>query len=118
MTPSSTQCSTIAAARRSSTTILSAGDELINGVEQAFVYFRSQSSIETIDWIALSGGGALVPYLAEHVQAKLATPIEILNPLRNMEYDPEMFEHLQPEKIAPLLSVPIGLAMRKATKKK
>lgn len=99
-------------------TILSASDELIGGIEQAFAYFRSQSTVETIDWIALSGGGALVPYLAEYVQAKLATPIEILNPLRNIEYDPEMFEHLQPEKIAPLLAVPIGLAMRKAGKKK
>ena len=99
-------------------TVLSAADELIGGIEQAFSYFRTQSSVEGIDWIALSGGGALVPYLAEYVQAKLATPIEILNPLRNIEYDPEMFEHLQPEKIAPLLAVPIGLAMRKATKKK
>ena len=99
-------------------TILSASDDLINGIDQAFNYFRSQANVGKIDWVALSGGGALVPYLAEYVQAKLAAPIEICNPLRNIEYDPEMFEYLQPEKIAPLLAVPIGLAMRKAKKKK
>ncbi len=99
-------------------TIISSADELISGIEQAFSWFKSQTKTKKVDWIVLSGGGALVPYLAEHVQAKLATPIEIFNPLRNIEYDPEMFEYLQPEKIAPLLAVPIGLAMRKAKKKK
>ncbi len=99
-------------------TIVSSADELVTGVEQAFSWFKSQAKTKKVDWIVLAGGGALVPYLAEHVQAKLATPIEIFNPLRNIEYDPEMFEYLQPEKIAPLLAVPIGLAMRKAKKKK
>ena len=99
-------------------TILSASDDLIGGIEQAFNYFKSQSNVAKIDWVSLAGGGALVPYLAEYVQAKLAAPIEICNPLRNIEYDPEMFDYLQPERIAPLLAVPIGLAMRKAKKKK
>lgn len=98
-------------------TIVSASDELIAGIEQAFTYFKAQSKAPQIDWIVLSGGGALVPYLAEHIQAKLAVPIEILNPLRNIEYDPQMYEYLQPEKIAPMLAVPIGLALRKAKKK-
>jgi Tfp pilus assembly PilM family ATPase len=47
------------------------------------------------------------------VQSKLNIPIEIANPLRNIEYDPDMFSSIQPEKIAPLLSVAIGLAARK-----
>ena len=98
-------------------TIVSASDELISGIEQAFTYFKAQSKAPQIDWIVLSGGGALVPYLAEHIQAKLAVPIEMLNPLRNIEYDPQMYEYLQPEKIAPLLAVPIGLALRKVKKK-
>ncbi|MFQ5608240.1 MAG: type IV pilus assembly protein PilM [Candidatus Zixiibacteriota bacterium] len=99
-------------------TIVTASDELIAGIEQAFTYFKSQSKAPQIDWIVLSGGGALVPYLAEHLQAKLAIPIEMLNPLRGIEYDPQMFEYLQPEKIAPMLAVPIGLALRRAKKKK
>jgi type IV pilus assembly protein PilM len=94
-------------------TIESATDELIAGVELAFSYFKSQAKVDQIDWIVLSGGGALVPYLAEHLQSKLNIPLELANPLRNIDYDPELFQYLQPEKIAPLLAVSVGLAMRK-----
>jgi type IV pilus assembly protein PilM len=94
-------------------TIISATEELLAGVELAFSYFKSQAKKDGIDWIVLSGGGALVPYLAEFLQSRLGVPLEIANPLRNVDYDPELFRYLQPEKIAPLLAVPIGLAMRK-----
>ncbi len=95
-------------------TIVSAADELISGVELAFSYFKSQTKIENIDWIVLSGGGALVPYLPEFLQSKISIPLELANPLRNIDYDPELFQYIQPEKIAPLLTVSVGLAMRKA----
>lgn len=94
-------------------TIIAATDELISGIELAFSYFKSQAKIDNVEWLVLSGGGALIPYLPEFLQSKLGVPLEIANPLRNVDYDPELFQYLQPEKIAPLLSVPIGLAMRK-----
>lgn len=94
-------------------TIMSAADELISGVELAFSYFRSQTKIENIDWIVLSGGGSLVPYLPEFLQSRINIPLELANPLRNIDYDPELFQYVQPEKIAPLLTVSVGLAMRK-----
>jgi type IV pilus assembly protein PilM len=95
-------------------TVISATDELISGIELAFSYFKSQTKLDGIDWIVLSGGGALVPFLPEFIQSKLNVPLELANPLRNIDYDPELFQYLQPEKIAPLLTVAIGLAMRKA----
>lgn len=94
-------------------TIVSATDELISGMELAFSYFKSQAKVDQVDWMVLSGGGALIPYLPEHLQSKLSVPLEIANPLRNIDYDPELFQYLQPEKIAPLLAVPVGLALRK-----
>jgi type IV pilus assembly protein PilM len=94
-------------------TIVSAGEDVVNGLELAFNYFKSQAKAETIDWMVLSGGGALLPYLPEFLQSKLQIPLEICNPLRNVEYDPERFEGMEPEKIAPLLAVPVGMAMRK-----
>lgn len=93
-------------------TIVSSCDELISGVELAFSYFKSQTKIEQVDWIVLSGGGALLPYLPEFFQSKLNVPLELANPLRNIDYDPELFQYLQPEKISPLLAVAIGLALR------
>jgi type IV pilus assembly protein PilM len=94
-------------------TIVSASEEMINSLEMAFNYFKSQAKTEAIEWMVLSGGGALIPYLPEFVQSKLQIPLEIFNPLRNVEFDPERLEGLEPEKIAPILAVPIGMAMRK-----
>lgn len=94
-------------------TIITSTEELLTGLELGFSYFKSVTKVPNIDWIILSGGGALIPYLPEFVQTKLNIPIEIANPLRNIEYDPDMFSSIQPEKIAPLLSVAIGLAARK-----
>jgi type IV pilus assembly protein PilM len=94
-------------------TIVSSTEELVSGIELAFSYFKSQTKLDSVDWIVLSGGGALVPYLPEYLQSKLGVPLELANPLRNVDYDPELFQYLQPEKIAPLLTVSVGLAMRK-----
>ena len=94
-------------------TIIASTEELISGLEMAFSYFKTQAKLDKLDWMVFSGGGALVPFLPEFLQSRLNIPLEILNPLRNVDYDPDMFQYLEPEKIAPMLTVPVGLAMRK-----
>ena len=94
-------------------TVATTFEELMAGIEVAISYFKSSSGSEALDWIVLSGGGALVPYLPELMQNKLGIPVEIFNPLRNIEYDPDLFFEHQPEKVAPLLAVPMGLAARR-----
>jgi type IV pilus assembly protein PilM len=94
-------------------TVVTASEELISGLEVAFSYFKSTAKVPQVDWIVLSGGGALIPFLPEFIQAKLNIPIEIANPLRNIEYDPDIFKDMQPDRIAPLLAVAVGLASRK-----
>jgi len=94
-------------------TVVSASEELFSGIEVAFSYFKSTAKVEQIDWIFLAGGGALVPFLPEFMQAKLSVPVDIINPLRNVDYDPDEYRQLELERIAPLLAVPIGLAARK-----
>jgi Tfp pilus assembly PilM family ATPase len=95
-------------------TVVTSAEDLINGLEIAFSYFKASAGITDIDWMVLSGGGALVPSLPEYIQTKLNIPMEIGNPIRNIEYDPDLFREIEPEKIAPLLAVAVGLAARKA----
>jgi len=94
-------------------TVITASEELLSGLEVAFSYFKSIAKVPKVDWIVLSGGGALIPFLPEYIQSKLNVPIEIGNPLRNIEYDPDIFKDAQPDRIAPLLAVAVGLASRK-----
>ncbi|MCI0530890.1 MAG: pilus assembly protein PilM [candidate division Zixibacteria bacterium] len=93
--------------------LVSSAEELVSGLEVAFSYFKTSARVPQVDWIVMSGGGALVPYLPEFLQSKLGISVEIANPLRNIEYDPDIFQDVQPEKIAPLLAVAVGLAVRK-----
>ncbi len=95
-------------------TVVTASEELISGLEVAFSYFKSTAKVPEVDWIVLSGGGALIPFLPEFIQSKLNVTIEIANTLRNIEYDPDIFKNVQPDKIAPLLAVSVGLASREA----
>ncbi len=94
-------------------TVVTSSEELISGLEVAISYFKSSAKVSNVDWIVLSGGGALIPFLPEFIQSKLNITVEIINPLRNIEYDPDLFQDLQPEKIAPLLAVAVGLAVRR-----
>ncbi|MGB2698394.1 MAG: type IV pilus assembly protein PilM [Candidatus Zixiibacteriota bacterium] len=94
-------------------TVATSAEDLISGLEIAFSYFKASAGITDIDWMVLTGGGALVPFLPEYLQNKLSIPMEVGNPLRNIEYDTELFQEIEPEKIAPLLAVAVGLAARK-----
>lgn len=94
-------------------TVITACEELVSALEVAFSYFKTAAKIPKVEWIVMSGGGALIPFLPEFMQSRLNIPVEIANPLRNVEYDPDIFGELQPEKIAPLLAVSVGLASRK-----
>ncbi len=94
-------------------TVATSAEDLISGLEIAFSYFKASAGVTGIDWMVLTGGGALVPFLPEYLQNKLNIPMEIGNPLRNIEYDPDLFQEIEPEKIAPLLAVAVGLAARK-----
>lgn len=94
-------------------TVATSAEDLISGLEIAFSYFKGSAEVPDVNWMILSGGGALVPFLPEYIQNKLNIPMEIGNPLRNIEYDPDLFKEIEPEKIAPLLAVAVGLAARK-----
>jgi type IV pilus assembly protein PilM len=94
--------------------VSASADELAVGIEVAFSYFKSSTRVDEIDWIMMSGGGALIPYLPDFIQDKLNIPVEISNPLRNIEYNPDAFGVVQPDSVAPLLGVAVGLATRTA----
>jgi len=92
-----------------------AAEELSSGIDLAFSYFKSSEKCEGIDKIVLSGGGAYIPHIIEFLEKRHQTKVQIANPLSRLEYNPGLFGSMNPLNISALLTVAIGLALRKVT---
>lgn len=90
-----------------------ASEELSAGIDLAFQYFRSSEKSDAIDKVVLSGGGAYIPEIASFLEKHFQTSIEISNPLSFLEFDPSLFGSIEPQKIAALFTIAVGLALRK-----
>ena len=93
--------------------IASVGAELSDSVEMAVSYFRSTVDLEDLDLIMLCGGGAAIPGLPALLETKSNVPTQIANPLRKIEFEEKVFPEGDVARIAPGLTVAIGLALRK-----
>jgi type IV pilus assembly protein PilM len=80
-------------------------------LDLAFSYFKSETKVEKIDRILLSGGCALIPWLPGFLEKRHHVPVEKLDPLKTLTYAPELDQNGLKE-LAPTLAVPIGLALR------
>jgi type IV pilus assembly protein PilM len=90
-----------------------AADELSAGIELAFSYFKSSEKSESIDKIVLSGGGAYIPNIAPYLEKRFNTVVQISNPLAYLQYNPDLFGAVNPQAISALLTVAVGLGLRK-----
>lgn len=91
------------------------GEELAMGIERA-VAFMSVDGIEGrgVGTIYLSGGGARMPKLVDVVANRLHSRVEIANPLQRLRVHPDASSQVPAEDLAPMLMLPIGLALRTA----
>ncbi|UCF06150.1 MAG: type IV pilus assembly protein PilM [bacterium] len=93
-------------------------DDLSLGIERSISFLKAAGDTEEIDEIALSGGGAHIPFLKDILSEKYSFDISVHNPLEGIEYEEGIFNEYEEEidQIAPMLAVGIGLALRKAGK--
>jgi type IV pilus assembly protein PilM len=95
--------------------IESRGEEIAVGVERAAAFLASSArSAAQMRSVYLCGGGARVPGLAEALGRRLRLPVELANPLANIRVRDGALDGLVTDEIAPLLMLPIGLALRQA----
>ncbi len=95
----------------------SSGD-LSMGIERSVSFLKAAGDAEGIDEIVLSGGGARIPFLKDILAEKHGMEISIHNPFEGIDYEEGVFGEYEDklDEIAPLLTVGIGLALRKAGK--
>jgi type IV pilus assembly protein PilM len=91
-------------------------EDLSLGIERSISFLKAAGDAENIDEIVLSGGGARIPFLKDILSEKHNTEISLHNPLEHIDYEEGVFGEYEEEleKITPLLTVGIGLALRKA----
>ena len=91
---------------------------LATALERAQTYLRTAGEAGPISRIMLCGGASLTPGLTQFLNRRFGVPSEIANPLSRIAYDPSLFAGQDVMKVAPLLTVGIGLALRRLGDKK
>jgi type IV pilus assembly protein PilM len=90
-------------------------EEIAAGVERAAAFLESASrTAGPLRAVYLCGGGARIPGLAQAVAARLRVQVDTASPLAALEVRSGALDDLDAAEIAPLLMLPIGLALRAA----
>jgi type IV pilus assembly protein PilM len=91
------------------------GEELAVGIERAAAFLQSSSrSAGGIGRIFTTGGGARIPRHNKLLSDRLRIPVQLANPIEKLQVADGVFDRFPVDEVAPLLMLPIGLALRSA----
>ena len=91
------------------------GEELALGIERAAAFLQTSSRpVAALSRLYLTGGGSRVPGLAGVLADRLRIPVTQAHPLERLSAAPGAFGDLNVDEVAPLLMLPVGLALRTA----
>jgi type IV pilus assembly protein PilM len=89
------------------------GEELALGLERAMSFLASSSRhYGQVRATYACGGGARTPGLLPWLGERLRTPVELANPLARLAVRDGAMEFMATDEVAPLLMLPVGLALR------
>jgi type IV pilus assembly protein PilM len=88
-------------------------EEVAVGVERAAAFLMTRDAGESLGRIFLSGGGARIPGLAETLGRRMGIETEVANPFQRIPVRPDAATGLNLDETAPMLQLPLGLALRK-----
>jgi type IV pilus assembly protein PilM len=88
-------------------------EDVAMGVERAAAFLMTRESGEGLGQIFLSGGGARIPGLAEALGRRMGIETRIVNPFERVPVRPGATGGLNLDQSAPMLQLPLGLALRK-----
>jgi type IV pilus assembly protein PilM len=89
-------------------------ENLLLEIQKTFDFFKATAASERIDRILVSGGTSRVEGFGEMLADRFGTPVERFDPFRKVQIDARKFgiEHLAD--VAPVSTVAVGLALRRA----
>jgi type IV pilus assembly protein PilM len=93
----------------------SRGEELAVGIERAAAFLQSASRSSTgLARLYTTGGGARIPGLNRVLADRLRLPVQLANPIERLRVADGVLDMMVVDEVAPLLMLPIGLALRSA----
>ncbi|MBA3466520.1 MAG: type IV pilus assembly protein PilM [Gemmatimonadaceae bacterium] len=88
-------------------------EEIVTGLERAVAFLASSLKGDgQMRAVYTCGGGSRTPGLTESLGKRLRKPVELANPLANMQVRDGAMDSLVTDEVAPLLMLAIGLALR------
>jgi len=90
------------------------GEEIAVGIERAAAFLSAARSGAQVRAVYLCGGGSRTPGLADVLGQRLHLPVEQANPLANVHVRDGALASFTTDEVAPLLMLPVGLALRQA----
>ena len=87
-------------------------EEIAVGVERAAGFLATSKTTATLRAVYLCGGGSRTPGLSDILANRLRITVEHANPLARLNIRDGALESLTTDEVAPLLMLPIGLALR------
>jgi type IV pilus assembly protein PilM len=95
--------------------IAAAANDISMGIERSIAFLKTAGDAEHIDQVILSGGGACVPGLKETLSQRHEVQFKTNNAISRIARSEDLFENTGEdiEKVGPLLTVALGLALRR-----
>jgi type IV pilus assembly protein PilM len=87
--------------------------EMASEIQKTFDFFAATAAEDSVDELVVSGGCAQTANLVSVLQERFGVPTELLNPLKRVFYRESDFDSRWLQSIAPMLTVAVGLAVRK-----
>jgi type IV pilus assembly protein PilM len=87
-------------------------EDFASSIERTLSFLAMSGGGERMSRVVMSGGGALIPSLQDHLKERFGIPVDIVNPLQKITFDPNLFGAAGSEKVAPILTLAIGLGLR------
>jgi type IV pilus assembly protein PilM len=87
-------------------------EQMASEIHRSLDFYLATSSEGRMSKVYLSGGTAKVPSLARTIEDRVGVAVELIDPFKNIQIDPKIFNIDYINEVRPLASCAVGLGLR------
>ncbi len=91
----------------------SVSESMASEIHRSLDFYLATSSDGRMSRVYLSGGTAKVPSLARTIENRVGVAVELVDPFRNIQVDPKLFNLDYLNEVRPLAACAVGLGLRR-----